>query len=217
MPVASLCRRYLEAQLAGDRREATRLVLDEGLGAGLTVTQLQVGVIQAAQREIGRLWQETRIGIAQEHMATAISQVVLSRLFEAGTPEDPLGRKVLVACVEGELHEFPARLVADFLELAGFEVRYLGADVPVDDLARMIAEERPDLVALSITMSFNAPALRRAVEHIRAAHPALPILVGGNALEVEPDLAERLGVASCGPQPDRVVGSARALTLGEAA
>ena len=210
---SELCRRYVEAQLAGDRREALRLVLVEGLGGGLTVTQLQVDVIQAAQRDIGRLWQQNRISVAQEHMATAISQVVMSRLFEEGLPEEPVGRKVLVACVEGELHEFPARLVADFLELAGFEVRYLGANVPVDDLARMVHAERPDLLALSVTMSFNAPALRTAVERVRGEAPALPILVGGHALTWEPALAERYGVASCGPEPSCVVDKARELTV----
>lgn len=212
--VSELCRRYVEAQLAGERREALRLVLVEGLGRGLTVTQLQVDVIQAAQREIGRMWQQNRISIAQEHMATAISQVVMSRLFEEGMPEEPLGRKVLVACVEGEMHEFPARLVSDFLELAGFEVRYLGANVPVHDLARMVREERPHLLALSVTMSFNASALREAVERVRAEWPRLPILVGGHALAWEPDLAERHGVASCGPEPQCVIDAARSLTMG---
>ena len=213
--ISELCRRYVDAQLAGDRREALRLVLVDGLGRGLTVMQLQVEVIQAAQREIGRLWQQNRISIAQEHMATAISQVVMSRLFEEGMPEEPVGRKVLVACVEGELHEFPARLVSDFLELAGFEVRYLGANVPVHDLARMVREDSPDLLALSVTMSFNAPALRSAVERVRAEAPALPILVGGHALAWEPDLAGRYGVESCGPEPQCVIDAARALTLGK--
>jgi methanogenic corrinoid protein MtbC1 len=211
---SELCRRYVEAQLAGDRREALRLVLVEGLGAGLTVTQLQVDVIQAAQREIGRLWQQNRISIAQEHMATAISQVVMSRLFEEGLPDDPVGRKVLVSCVEGEMHEFPARFISDFLELAGFEVRYLGANVPLDDLARMVHEEKPDLLALSVTMSFNAPALRAAVERVREEAPALPILVGGHALSWEPDLAQRYGVETCGADPGCVIDKARELTVG---
>ncbi|HET7402993.1 MAG TPA: B12-binding domain-containing protein, partial [Usitatibacter sp.] len=58
--------RYLEAQLSGDRREAVRLVLEEGIGEGHSVRTLQAGVVQAAQREIGRLWQQNRISIAQE-------------------------------------------------------------------------------------------------------------------------------------------------------
>lgn len=173
--------RYIAAQLRGDRRDAIRILVEEGLGSGATVAALQEHVIQSAQREIGRLWQENAITIAQEHMATAISNLALAQLFERATPEPRNGKRVLVACVEGELHEFPARLVADALDLAGFEVRFVGASVPSDHLLRMIASDRPDLVALSATMSFHGPALRTLVARIRHEHHALPLTVGGGA------------------------------------
>jgi len=204
--------RYLEAQLAGDRREAVRLVLEDGIRDGHSVRTLQASVVQAAQREIGRLWQQNRISIAQEHMATAISHVVMSRLFEEARPEPRLGRKVVVACVAGEYHEFPARLVADFLDLGGFDVRYLGANVPLEDLVAMLHEEGADLLALSVTMSFNAPALREAVIRLRAEFPGLPLLVGGHALDWEPDLAESCAVETCGAGADSVIEAARRLT-----
>lgn len=213
LALTALCDRYLAAQLAGNRREALRLVLDEGLGAGYPVHALQCEVVQAAQREIGRLWQQNRISIAQEHMATAISQVALSRLFEEAKPLARLGYKVIVTCVEGEYHEFPARLVADFLDLGGFDVRYLGANVPHDHLAKMIAEEAPDLLALSVTMSYNARSLREAVARVRSAFPSLPILVGGHALQWEPRLAIEAGVETCDPDATSVVKTAHRLVL----
>ena len=206
-----LCRRYLDAQLAGDRRAALRIVMDEGLGAGLPVGRLQSEVVQAAQREIGQLWQQNRISIAQEHMATAISHVVLSRLFEEATPAERCGAKVVVACVEGEQHEFPARIVADFLELGGLDVRYLGANVPTDDLLHLVADERPDVLALSVTMSFNAPSLLTVVQRVRERFPRLPILAGGHALAWEPRLAQQYGVQTCGPEAERVVDHVRRL------
>lgn len=182
LDVRSLRDRYVRAQLGGDRREALRIILEEGIGRdGLQPLAAQY-VIQEAQREIGRLWEEDRITIAQEHMATAISQVVLSHVYQLADAEAANGKKVLVACVDGELHDFPARLVADRLDLAGFDVRYLGASVPVDALLAMIREERPDLLALSVTMTFNVPALRTAVARVREATGGkLPIAVGGGA------------------------------------
>ena len=207
----ALCRRYLEAQLAGDRRGALRIVLDDGLAAGVPVPRLQAEVVQAAQREIGNLWQQNRISIAQEHMATAISHVVMSRLFEEAEPAERCGAKVVVACVEGEHHEFPARIVADYLELGGLDVRYLGADVPTDDLLRLLGEERPDVLALSVTMSFNAPSLLTVVQRVRERFPRLPILAGGHALTWEPRLARQYGVQTCGPEADCVVEQARKL------
>ena len=66
--------RYLQAQLVGDRRGAIQVLVEEGLKKGASITQLQLEVIQEAQREIGQLWQEDRISVAEVHMATAISQ-----------------------------------------------------------------------------------------------------------------------------------------------
>lgn len=211
-PVAALLARYLEAQLRGDRREALRLVIDEGLRAGIAVPELQARVIQSAQREIGVLWQHNRISIAQEHMATAISQVVMSRLFEEARPAARTGRRVVVACVEGEMHEFPSRLVADYLELGGFEVLYLGANVPTDDLLQLLRREPCDLLALSVTMSFNAPALRTTVGRVRVQWPSLPILAGGHALAWEPRLASEYGVETCPPDADALVAAVHRLT-----
>jgi MerR family transcriptional regulator, light-induced transcriptional regulator len=202
--------RYLAAQLAGNRREALRLLVEDGLGGGASVLDLQTSVIQAAQDELGRLWQHNHVTIAQEHMASAISQLGLATLFERAAPTSPLGKKIILACVAGEHHDLPARLVADFLDLAGFDMRYLGADVPDDDLVRMIEAEQPDLIGLSVTMSFNVPALRTAVGRSRAIADR-PICIGGHATRWSPDLAGELGVVAVGKAPAEIVANTRRL------
>lgn len=206
---------YLRAQLAGDRREAVRLLLEDGLGGGAHVDELQLHVIRAAQDEIGRLWQLNRVSIAQEHMATAISHLSLAALFERATPQPPLDRRVVLACVEGELHELPARLVADVLELAGFEVRYLGANVPTEELVAVVREKQPDLIGLSVTMSFNLPALRAAVARVREISDR-PVFIGGHATRWSPGLAGELGVVQAGDDAGELVTTARRLAGVEA-
>ncbi|MBZ5712905.1 cobalamin B12-binding domain-containing protein [Nannocystis pusilla] len=205
---------YLRAQLGGDPKVAIG-VIDEALAEGHTVRALQREVVQAAQRELGRRWQENRLSIAHEHMATAISQRVLMHLFERALRAPARGATILVACVEGELHELPARLVADYLELGGFAVRYFGADVPTDSLPAIVAEEPPAALALSATMAFHAPALRAAVEAVRGRFPALPILAGGQLLAWCPKLGAELGVLVAGDDPDELLTAVeRAVELG---
>lgn len=177
----SMCESYLRTQLDGDRRAALRFI-EEALRSGATADDVRRRVVQAAQREIGRLWQEDRISIAQEHMATAISQLALAHLFQHATFRPRVGKKILVACVPGEQHDFPARLLADALECAGYDVRFLGADVPLDSLLRAIEAERPDVLALSVTMVFNMPSLSATVQAVRKqANQRVPIAVGGHA------------------------------------
>ena len=182
---------YLNVQLRGDRREALHFV-DRLVGHGHSVADIQQHVIAAAQREIGRMWEESRIGIAQEHMATAISQLALAQLYRHAQPLPARGRKVVIACVEGELHDFPARLVADALDLAGYDTRFLGADVPTGSLINVLEQENPNLLALSITMPFHAAALRRQVKSVRDhTDGRLPIAVGGLACaQLRPITAE---------------------------
>ncbi|HEX8820520.1 MAG TPA: cobalamin-dependent protein [Archangium sp.] len=192
--IAALRDSYLAAQLAGNRREALRLLVDEGLLRGIPVPSIHLDVIQPAQQEIGRLWQENHISVAQEHLATAISQLALSHLYRHLPREPANGRTVMLSCVEGELHELGARMASDFLEMAGFEVRFLGANVPTEHMVREVRESRPDLLALSVTMSYHVPALRRAVASVRGLSPGLPIVVGGLAFTWAPGLEAELGV-----------------------
>lgn len=209
--LTDLRQRYLAAQLAGNRREALRVVMHDGLSLNISVPDLQRHVIQEAQREIGRLWQENEINIAQEHMATAISHMALARLYDEAPHAPPNHKKVIVACVTGELHDFPARLVADALDLAGFELRYLGADVPLHSLLPLLAQEKPDLLALSTTMVFNLPSLRAMVSEVRATWPELPIVIGGAACLDVRGLATELGVVGSGSNATELVALAQQL------
>ena len=179
-----LRRRYLEAQLRGDRREALRLIDEEGIARGHSVPTIHLHVITPAQQEIGRLWQQNVIHVAQEHAATAISQLVVSHLYRFLPVQAPVGRRLLVACAPTERHEMGARIASDLLEAAGFSVHYLGADVPVRDLVAHAVATRPDLVVLSAATGICTPGLVEAVRALRATlGPDLPIVVGGAAFD----------------------------------
>ncbi len=211
--LAHLRRRFLSAQLAGRRDEGLRIILDDGLGQGVDVADLQLRVIQASQREIGRLWQENRCSIAREHVATAISQLALAHLYQHLPRAPRTGKRVLLACVEGELHELGARIASDFLEMAGFDVQFAGANTPADSLIALARAARPDLLALSISLTFNMPALRRTIARAREElGPAFPIAVGGPAIDfLSPAEAARdLDVPVLGGDAARLVAGVRA-------
>lgn len=209
--IEDLRERFVRAQLAGDRREAVRLVVDEGLRQGAPLDALQDEVIGAAQRELGARWEHHEISIAQEHMATAIAQLTLAALFERAPAGPRVHKTLLIACVEGEQHDVPARLVADVLELAGFDVRYLGASVPHAQLVEAALRERPDAIGLSVTTSYNLPALHTAIARLRAVGAA-PVFVGGLALSWFPAERAALGVPTAGAAPAELIAVARRVT-----
>jgi methanogenic corrinoid protein MtbC1 len=186
--------RYVEALVVGARREALDIVVDEALWQEVPVSGLYLEVIQPAQYEIGRLWEEGRITVAHEHLATAISMSALAHLHPHLPSEPSNGKRAVVACVEGELHDLGALMVAHFLDTAGFEVLLLGANVPDRSLVEFVRERSPDLLALSATTNSSLTALGETIAQVRgAAGGGVAIAAGGQALSRRPGLARRLG------------------------
>ena len=177
--------RYAKAAVSGRQALAQRL-MGEVLHAGLTLTEASVRLIQPAMVEIGQLWQENRISVAQEHLATAISQNVLARAYLQATFASPVGRQALFAGVVGNHHSLGLRMVADAFETIGWDVLYLGADVPIADLIRQVDHAAIDLVALSLALPSHLLVARQTVEYLRAelGSRCPPIWVGGLATQI---------------------------------
>jgi MerR family transcriptional regulator, light-induced transcriptional regulator len=195
VPVCRIAQAFRDAALGGDRTGALKIIGEDGPAAGLSINQLYLGVIQATQYEIGQLWVDGKVTVAEEHLATGISQLAIARLYSMMPRNTSAGYRVLITCVPGETHDMGPRIVADFFEMSGFDVRYLGADVPVDQIVDAVAKWSPDLIALSATMSYNLPAFRETVSALRSrfGHQLL-IAAGGQAFELTPELLDELGI-----------------------
>lgn len=174
---------YLQLQLAGERAAARALLQQQRVAAGLSLRDLYREVLEPAQHRVGALWQANQISVAREHLATEVTQAVMAELAAATPRVRGSGIRVVVACVEGEQHNIGARMVADLLELEGFTLRFLGADVPTASLLGIVSEVSPHVVVLSATMVERLPALRAAVEQMRAAFgTAVRVFVGGQVM-----------------------------------
>ena len=186
---------YLGAIREGDRRRAFEII-EQARGSGLDLGTLYIGVFQPALREIGRLWQENQISVADEHLATAITQAAMARAYEgAFTWRTTEGRTLIAACADVERHEVGLRMLCDLLDLEGWHTTYLGATVPVESLVAMVQRRRPDVLALSVALSPHLPRLRAMIDAVKQAlGDARPlIIVGGRPFLDDPSLAERVG------------------------
>ncbi len=188
-------REYLEAVLAGDRRRAFA-VLDRARGAGLGHREMYLAVFQPALREVGRLWEENRISVADEHLATAITQAAMARLYDdLFTLSRQRGPLLIAACADSERHELGLRMICDLLELEGWDTVFLGATTPIDSLLEMVEARRPAVVALSASISPHLGRVREAIRVIRErlGDRAPVIAVGGRPFMEDPELAGRVG------------------------
>ncbi len=192
--LSDLAALYLKALLHGRRDEASRLVLSE-VESGTSVKSIYLEVLQPVQREIGNLWQTNEVSVAQEHYCTAATQLIMGRLYPYLHLAPRNGKRVVVACVGGELHEVGARMVADILEMEGWDSYYLGANTPTPGILSALAEQRADVLAVSVTIHYNVEAARTLVSEVRRLPSSgnLRVLLGGRPFLVAPNLWKTVG------------------------
>jgi methanogenic corrinoid protein MtbC1 len=184
--IATLRDDYLAALLSGDATRA-RWIADTALEEGVPVRELYLEVLAPALEEIGDRWAAGELTVAHEHYATSVTQGIISVLAPHLRMPPDSGRLAVVACTPGELHSLGAQMVADFLEGEGWEVLSLGAATPGADLAALVDDERPDLVALSTSVAGNVEAAEDTLRRLRELSEPPFVALGGRAWSEVPD------------------------------
>lgn len=190
-----------EAAVAGDEYAATDAAL-AALDHGVDMETLLIEVVARVQTRVGQEWAANRITVAQEHSATAVNERVIAALAlhpatrDAARAEPGRGR-ITVACVDGEWHGLPARLLAEVLRLRGWRVDHLGAQVPTPHLIAHLHRTGPDAVALSSSIATRLPAAHAAITACQAT--GTPVLVGGAAFGPDGRYARLLGADAWAP------------------
>ena len=204
---------YLLAILEGDRRAASRVVMDAVAG-GVSIRDAYNHILLPVQREVGRMWHINELSVAEEHFATATTRSVMAQLCALAKAREPVGLTLIVAAAEGNTHDLGVRVVADFFELAGWRVIELGADVPAVDLVRAVVDYGADAVAISGAMPSQISTIEDSVSMLRRdLSPCPVIIVGGPAFGGCPESATRIGADGYAASAEEAIELAHALVL----
>ena len=103
---------------------------------------------------------------------------------------------VVIATVEGDIHDIGKNIVKLLLENYGFKVIDLGRDVKGELIAEAVVKHSAALVGLSALMTTTVPAMEEAIRLIRERAPECKIMVGGAVLTLE--YAEKIGADKYG-------------------
>ncbi|AFM19864.1 putative cobalamin binding protein [Mycolicibacterium chubuense NBB4] len=189
--------RLWDALIDGDEYAAATTVFG-ALDDGMTPEDVLLDVIARVQHKVGTEWAANRITVAQEHAATAINDRVIAALaHHPASRRTPSAGRVTVACVDGEWHALPARLLGEVLRLRGWHVDFLGAQVPTPHLIAHVHQHGPDAVALSCMIPTRLPTAHAAITACQAA--GVPVLAGGAAFGRDGRFAHRLGADAWAP------------------
>ena len=103
--------------------------------------------------------------------------------------------RFVAATAPGDTHEVGLRVVTDLLQLHGWDTRYVGSSCPTSDVVDVAARSGATLLLLGASMTTHLPALRRAVEEVRAdvRLDGVCVMVGGDPFRHAPMLRDWVG------------------------
>lgn len=146
-------------------------------------------LLQKALVEIGNGWYEGTVTVQQEHFASALALRRLDALL-AGAPAPTRSTRIIVGCPPGDNHTFGALLITLLLRRRGWDVVYLGANVPTNRLLNTIERTNPALVIFSAQLLDTAATLLDVGLYLKELD--VPLAYGGFVFGFIPDLRSRI-------------------------
>ncbi len=123
----------------------------------ISLTSIADEVIQPALVLIGEMWKRGTLGVNQEHLASEVAKEAMIRFASEVRRKSQNGLTAVCACPEHEYHDLGLRAFAYVLQTEGWNVHYLGANTPFDELQLFVTTVKPHAVCLSITMTELSP------------------------------------------------------------
>ncbi len=176
-----LSNQLLDALL--DFEEARALEIMRRAFTLYSVDQVLMEVVQPILVSLGDAWHRGELPIAIEHYATQFFMQYLMSMMAASAPSSHPG-KIVAACAPGEQHQMGLLMLVVSLRWRGWDVKYLGPDLPLNRLEEALRPIQPRALLFSANRVETAQGLSELgnlLEQFPQPHPL--ILLGGQAFE----------------------------------
>lgn len=200
----ALSLKYLALSMDGCTQDAIALIV-EAINDGVTPEDAVTKVALPAQREIGELWHMNEVTIAQEHLVTNTTLDLLVVIGDRYAEPVQESRTALIASVAGNAHDIGIRATSVMFRLAGWKPVMLGTDLPADEIAAAAEHFNADIVILSATIATQVQAVRNTIAVLKENFADRPVIVGGGAFSVSPELWREIGASALSHGIDTVV------------
>jgi methanogenic corrinoid protein MtbC1 len=171
---------------------AIRRRLEAGADPLLLMDECRVGM-----ERVGELYERGTYFISALIMAGEIfreAAEILVPLLPAA-PQSQGSGTVVIATVQGDIHDIGKNIAITLLDAHGFAVVDLGVDVAPARIAEAVMAERPDVLGLSCLLTTGFESMRQTVAAVRERTSAwerrVPVVVGGAA--IDQNTADRVG------------------------
>ncbi len=189
-------------------QEMVKKALEEGMEARAILLEALVPGIQ----EVGRLFEEGEYFLPEMMISAEAMKRGVSVLepFLAKSDIKSNG-KVIIATVQGDVHDIGKNLVALMIQSAGFELEDMGVDVPTEKIVEAVRTSNPDVLALSALLTTTMEEIPEVINSLKGAglRDNVKVIIGG--APVSEAFAQQTGADAYAPDAMQAVGAVKAL------
>ncbi|WP_105618269.1 homocysteine S-methyltransferase family protein [Vallitalea okinawensis] len=200
-----------EAVLNGKDKEIKDLIqaaLDDGIEPNKIVNELMIPAIN----EVGQLFDEQVYFLPQLIMSAGAMKEGFSLLepllLELNT-EIRVKPKIILATVQGDIHDIGKNIVALMFKNHGFEVIDLGKDVKIDHIIEAVKKHQPELLGLSALMTTTMVMMEDVIKALQQDSLKVKVMVGGAV--ITQSYADEIGADGYSKDANEAIKVAKAL------
>lgn len=175
---------FLDHLIVGDKLEAESYI-NTLYNRGVNINILYLDVLGRALIEVGEYWDKGAIDVWKEHY---ISEIIIDimRVLKVNERKKNYHPHSILALTPGpEQHNIGIKMISDLLELDGYEVFYLGSNLPVQSVIQATKSKKPDVITLSVSMPYHIESAKNTIEALKSyfGKNTPKIIIGGSAFK----------------------------------
>lgn len=161
-----------------------------------TKTPIEIidGILVPALNEVGKGFEENTIFLPSLLMSAETAgisfEIIKEYITDSGEKTEEKG-KILIATVEGDIHDIGKNIVKVLLQNYGFSVIDMGKDITPEAIVEKAEKENIKLVGLSALMTTTVPSMEKTISLLKEKNPQIAVMVGGAVLTE--DYAKTIG------------------------
>ena len=161
-----------------------------------TKTPIEIidGILVPALNEVGKEFEENTIFLPSLLMSAETAgtsfEIIKEYITDSGEKTEEKG-KILIATVEGDIHDIGKNIVKVLLQNYGFSVIDMGKDITPEAIVERVEKENIKLVGLSALMTTTVPSMEKTICLLKEKNPQIAVMVGGAVLTE--DYAKTIG------------------------
>ena len=186
--------------------DKAKAIAQKGVAAGLDPVEMINQGIRQALELMGERFSAGNVFLPELMLAAQAADAAVGilepELLKRGGTREQLG-KVLIATVEGDIHDIGKNIVALVMKSAGFEVFDIGIDKKNSEILEAAKKFEVDVIGLSALLTTTIPRMKEFIEILQESglRDRFKVIVGG--APVTKDFAEKIGTDGYGADAPR--------------